>query len=81
MRGSHSGRLALCEHSEGYLDRFVVPGVLPGVECLVRESQKAGLCQWSRDSDGDLGQGNKRKGMDESGGTIMDDTSRNPKPA
>lgn len=79
MRDSPGGGLALREHSEGYLARCMVPGVLPGVECLVRESQKAG--QWSRGSDGDLGQGNKRgKAWTRVAVLIMDDTSRNSKP-
>lgn len=39
MRDGHSGGLALCEHREGYLARSVVPGVLPGVKCLVRDHQ------------------------------------------
>ena len=40
MRDGHSGGLALCEHREGYLARSVVPGVLPGVKCLVRDLGK-----------------------------------------
>lgn len=40
MRDGHSGGLALCEHKEGCLARFVVPGALPRVECLVSELRK-----------------------------------------
>lgn len=40
MRDDHSGGLVLCEHREGSLVRFLLPGVLPGVECLRRDLRK-----------------------------------------